>query len=203
MSIDRPRLFLTLPPSPDAGFAALLRPALEAADVACVLGRFARGAEATARELAQMVQAKGAAFLVAEDMELMAACGADGVHVAGAGAAVAAARRLKPAHIVGAGGLPDRDAAMTAGEADIDYVMFGGLETGLDAAGLLARVAWWAEIFTVPCVAQAESLADVAPLAQAGADFVALAEAVWTDPRGPAAALAAAQAALALAETAA
>ena len=49
----------------------------------------------------------------------------------------------------------------------------------------LEWVGWWAEIFTVPCVAFAPSLTDVGPLAAAGADFVALGDALWNDPRDP------------------
>ena len=44
------------------------------------------------------------------------------------------------------------------------------------------RVAWWAEIFETPCVAYAARLDDVATLAAAGADFVALGDALWSAP---------------------
>ena len=70
---------------------------------------------------------------------------------------------------------------MAAGEAGADYVMFGeparGVAPPLEAT--LERVGWWAEIFQTPCVAYAASLDDVAALAAAGADFIALGEAVW------------------------
>jgi thiamine-phosphate pyrophosphorylase len=71
---------------------------------------------------------------------------------------------------------------MRAGEAGADYVMFGeprrdGFAPPL--AETLERVAWWAEIFETPCVAFAGALDAVAPLTTAGADFVALADAVW------------------------
>ena len=65
-----------------------------------------------------------------------------------------------------------------------------------DREALLERVAWWAELFNAPCVARAETLAEVAPLAKAGADFVMLDDAVWRDARGPAAAVADALASL-------
>ena len=52
------------------------------------------------------------------------------------------------------------------------------------------------EIFTVPCIGFAPRLEDVGTLSLAGADFVALGDAVWNDARGPAAAVAEAQAAL-------
>jgi thiamine-phosphate pyrophosphorylase len=66
----------------------------------------------------------------------------------------------------------------------------------LDCEALIERVAWWAELFNPPCVVRAKSLADIAPLVEAGADFVLLDDAVWSDPRGPAAAIADAQARL-------
>ena len=71
--------------------------------------------------------------------------------------------------------------------------------TAGDASSVGERVAWWAEIFTLPCVGYAASLADVGPLAEAGADFVALGDAVWQHPEGAAAAVAVAMRALATA----
>jgi thiamine-phosphate pyrophosphorylase len=61
---------------------------------------------------------------------------------------------------------------------------------------VLARVAWWAEIFTVPCVVYARALDDIPALVAAGADFIALREAVWSDPRGVPAAMTQALAAI-------
>ena len=49
----------------------------------------------------------------------------------------------------------------------------------------------------MPCVGFAASLDEVAPLAAAGADFIAVGDFIWSDPRGAAAALAEAQARLA------
>ena len=46
----------------------------------------------------------------------------------------------------------------------------------------------------------AASLDEVAPLAAAGADFIAVGEFIWSDPRGAAAALADAQARIAAPE---
>ena len=112
----------------------------------------------------------------------------------------------RPDRIVGAGGLRSRDDAMEAGEQDADYVMFG--EPARDgwsppAEQVLERAGWWTEIFNVPCVAYAATLADVAALAQTRVDFIALRDAVWNDPRGPAAAVRDAQAAIAAVEGAA
>ena len=70
--------------------------------------------------------------------------------------------------------------------------MFGEPDAGgarPSAEYTLERVAWWAEIFNVPCVAYAGSLDEVGPLAEARAEFVALADVVWKHPAGPAEAI--------------
>jgi len=82
---------------------------------------------------------------------------------------------------------------MVAAEAGADYVMFGDAgphERRPAFESVLDRVEWWAEVFEAPCVAIAATLGEIAPLARAGADFIALSEAVFDDPRGPAAAIA-------------
>jgi thiamine-phosphate pyrophosphorylase len=206
MSDDSPSLYLMTPPLSEAGgFAPLLEAALDAGVVACVLARLDARDEAAAkrivRTLAPLAQERGAAFIVADDVQLALRAGADGVHVSNAAAAALddAIRRLKPNSIVGAGMLRSKHDAMTAGEKDIDYVMFG--EPAADGAApafdtTRERAAWWAEIFTVPVVAFAARLDQVERLARAGADFVALGAAVFDDPRGPASAVRDAMAAL-------
>jgi thiamine-phosphate pyrophosphorylase len=81
---------------------------------------------------------------------------------------------------------------MVAGE-NADYVMFGEPEADgrrPSFAAILERIEWWAAVFEIPCVGFAATLDEVGPLAAAGADFVALGESIWDDPRGPAAAVA-------------
>jgi thiamine-phosphate pyrophosphorylase len=203
----KPRLYLITPPIADAdSFAPVLRAALGAGDVACALLRFAPPDEGARkkifRALAPIVQDADAAALVADDPVLAARAGADGVHIEGYGETFAAALdSLKPERIVGIGGLANRDEAMNAGEGEADYLMFGGLEPGaMSAAEILERASWWAELFNVPCVAVAHAPAEVAPLAVCGAEFVALGPTFFADPRGPAIAIAEAQAALDAAE---
>ena len=140
------------------------------------------------RVLVPLVQKRGVAYLVADDPQWALRANADGVHIDGSGERLEGAlRAIKPGHIVGAGGLPTQDAAMAAGEAGADYVMFGG---GAEPhAQIVERVAWWAEIFNVPCVGYAHNLGAIGDLVRAGADFIALGDAVFADPRGAAAAL--------------
>lgn len=189
MSEEAPRLYLITPPITDAaGFVQKFEAALTAGDVACVLLRSAGGdpsaAKKIVRTLVPLAQQHGAACLV-EDPQLAVRAGADGVHVEGSGEALdAAVASLKPDKIVGVGAIASRDEAMAAGEADVDYLMFGGADDARPFADILDFVGWWAEIFNVPCVAYARSLEEVAPLGRAGADFVALGAAIWDDPRG-------------------
>ncbi len=185
---EAPRLFLITPLLDEAApFLPLLEAALETADVACLLIRASTRDEgrikALVRALLPVAQARGVACLVEHAPRVAARVGADGVHMAGAGdeleEAVAA---LRPERIVGAGGLTGRDAAMEAGEAGVDYLMFGGPDEPDGHDTIRERVEWWAEIFNVPCVGYARDPAQARDLAAAGAEFVALCEGIWTDP---------------------
>jgi thiamine-phosphate pyrophosphorylase len=49
-------------------------------------------------------------------------------------------------------------------------------------AAVEERIGWWAEVFEIPCVGYSDSLATISPLVAAGADFVALCDAVWREP---------------------
>jgi thiamine-phosphate pyrophosphorylase len=62
---------------------------------------------------------------------------------------------------------------------------------------LRERLTWWTELFEIPCVAFAASEQEIEPLAQTGAEFLALGEWIWREPNGAAAAAAAAAAKLA------
>ncbi|WP_442755544.1 thiamine phosphate synthase [Methylocystis sp. JAN1] len=192
MSEDAPRLCLATPPLADGReFLPALASALSAGDVASLLIRFAgddpRRNEEIVRALAPVAQEKGVAVLVDGSPAVALRAKADGAHIEGAGDELTeAVEKLSPGSIVGAGGLKLRDDAMRAGEAGADYVLFDDA----DLEALAERVGWWAELFNTPCIARAARLAEVAPLAGAGADFVMLDDAVWSDARGPAAAVA-------------
>jgi thiamine-phosphate pyrophosphorylase len=180
-------------------FVKIFAGALEAAPIACALVRLAPGSEAHAKAivtpLLRPARDADCALLIEKDTRLAARLGADGVHVAGAGEdLVEAIESLKPERIVGAGSLRTRDDAMSAGEMGADYVMFGEPHGGAQTMGLASlmslteRVVWWAEIFETPCVAYADTVAAAGALAEAGADFVALGDAVWANS-SPAAAV--------------
>ncbi|HIP78163.1 MAG TPA: thiamine phosphate synthase [Kiloniellaceae bacterium] len=123
---------------------------------------------------------------------LVEASGCDGLHVnaeAEGKAFASLRRRLGDDRILGAGCGASRHAAMLAGEAGADYIAFGGLEAG--SAAEPALVAWWADSMTPPVVALgAGTPEEVTALAAAGADFVALAPALWLEDTDPGAAVA-------------
>src|SRR5215831_9930126 len=163
-----PRLYLVTPPDPAAVAPEALAHALGVADIAAVLlrlpGADERGQINHAKALAPAVQDKGAALLLDGHPELAARAGADGAHLTGIAALKDALATLKPARIAGCGALASRHDAMLAGEAGADYVMFGEP----DASGrrpsfqaVAERVAWWAELFEIPCVGFAASLDEV------------------------------------------
>ena len=186
---EAPRLYLITPPVADAtAFAADFAAALDTAEIACVLlrvGAVDRGmTKKVVRALAPLAQERGVACLV-EDPQLAIHTDVDGAHVTGLGKELEAAlASLKPEKIVGVGAITGRDDAMTAAEAGVDYLMFGDADGSQSFAEILENVNWWAEIFNVPCVAYARDHTEIAEFARAGADFVALCDAVWSDPRG-------------------
>jgi thiamine-phosphate pyrophosphorylase len=194
----RQRLYLITPRLGDtASFSHSVGAALEAGDVAAVLLRLDPADERTlvdrAKNLAAIVQRRDVALLLDGHAEIAARAGADGAHLSGIEALTAALPALKPDRIAGAGRLRSRHEAMLAGEANVDYVMFGepdarGNRPAFDT--IQERLVWWSELFQAPCVGYAANLDEVGPLAQAGADFVALGDWIWTQTRETAVAVA-------------
>lgn len=214
------RLYLVTPLLSPAGgldaeaFAPVLAATLDAGDVASLLLRCADASDDAARRAADrlrpVTQDRGVAVLLEDRPDLVAATGADGVHLARGEADVIAARRLLgPDMIVGAACAVSRHRAMVAAERGADYVAFGdpgaldarsGSATGADDE-TMSLVAWWSALMTVPCVAFANvAPADIGPLVRAGADFLALGARLWEWPDGPEAGLRAYLAAIAEAQ---
>jgi thiamine-phosphate pyrophosphorylase len=189
MAEEAPRLYLITPPVVDAAeFAARFEAALDTTEIACVLLRVSpmdhTATKKVVRALVPLAQVRGVACLVA-DPQLAIHADADGVHVNGVGDKLETAlASMKPGKIVGVGAIMGRDDAMTAAEAGVDYLMFGDADETRPFAEILEQVNWWAEIFNVPCVAYARKHEEIAELARAGTDFIALCDAVWSDPRG-------------------
>ncbi len=207
-----PRLYLITPPIAEtAALSAQLAAALGAGDVAAVLIRLCESDERSlinrVKTLCPVIQEKGAALLLDDHADLVARAGADGAHLTGLAAFNDVLNLLKPERIAGIGGLASRHDAMVAAEVGADYVMFGAPDDASGArpsfAAVEERIAWWAEVFEVPCVGYAAAPGEVAPLVKAGADFVALGDWLWRDPQDIAATITEAARHLRLPETAA
>jgi thiamine-phosphate pyrophosphorylase len=204
------RLYLVTPSRLDpAAFRDPLAAALDAGDVACVQLRLKDAGDDAVRRaidvLRPVVQSRDVAFILNDRPDLAASTGCDGVHVGQEDAPYAAARRAMGANaIVGVTCHASRHLAMEAGEAGADYVAFGAFfPTGTKETTHRAEpeiLAWWAEIFEIPCVAIGGiTPANCGPLVTAGADFLAVVSAVWDHPDGPAAGVRAFDAAIAAA----
>lgn len=146
---------------------------------------------ARVKPLIERIQAHGVAALVAGDAKLARTLRADGVHLPWSKDIVAQYRDAREVlggrFIVGADAGRLRDDAMMLGEEGADYIGFGIPPHVEDRATARERrselVAWWSEIFEVPCVAfDVEDAETAAALVADGADFVALALPDDTDP---------------------
>jgi thiamine-phosphate pyrophosphorylase len=134
----------------------------------------------------QAVCAGRTAFLIEDDVALALALGADGVHLCDPAGVGAARARLGQGRILGASCGTSRHAAMLAGEDGADYIAFG--EPGCALPFLLELLAWWSELFVLPCLAEAAfDDAGLGAAARAGADFIGVGDEVWRHPEGAAA----------------
>jgi thiamine-phosphate pyrophosphorylase len=175
-------------------FANVLGHALQAGDVAAVRLRMPHaGADElrrAAERLKPLVQEREVAFLLDSHADTAAKIGADGVHIAAEDSFSKARAAVGPEAIIGVSCNASRHAAMEAAEAGADYVVFGPFLAS-DAEVDLELLSWWSELMTVPCVAEGTITPEnCPPLVQAGADFLAVTDAVWSHPEGPAAAIA-------------
>lgn len=202
---NRCRIVIVAPQTADsAGCAALLKSALAGGDVASViLPQYELdddGFERYAAPLVPLVQARGAAVMIAGASSVAFRTGADGLHVEGREALADAMSRHAPKLMVGAGGPRDRDEALVLGELQPDYVFFGrfGYDTRPEPHRRnLALGRWWAEMTRLPCiVAGGSDIASVGDVARTGVEFVALSSAVFGQPEDPATRVAAANAIL-------
>jgi thiamine-phosphate pyrophosphorylase len=136
------------------------------------------------------------AFIVNDSMALARRLGADGVHLGQSDGDVREARALLgPGAQIGRTCHDSRHLAMQAGEDGADYVAFGAFYPTTTKPSHYRPappiLSWWSTLFEIPCVAIGGITPDNAkPLVDAGADFIAVCQAVWSkeDPAAAAAA---------------
>lgn len=127
-------------------------------------------------------------FIINDHLELCLELGADGVHVGGTDASVAAARQaLGDGKIVGASCYGDRQLARDAAAAGASYVAFGGFypsKVKQYPVTTPADIVSWAKAdIALPCVViGGMTPANAAPLVARGADMVAAISSVYGAP---------------------
>lgn len=183
------QLYLISPLEVGGPFPDRLARALDAAPVAAFQFRVKGLDEHAAARLAEPLQAlcaaRDVAFIVNDSVSLAKRLGADGVHLGqDDGDPRDARERLGREVQIGVTCHGSRHLAMDAGEAGADYVAFGAFfPTTTKTVEHHAEpeiLTWWQTFFELPCVAIGGiTPANCRPLADAGADFIAVSGAVW------------------------
>lgn len=201
------RLYLISPQEVGGSFADRLRAALEPG-LATAFQLRVKGIDdhelaRLAEPLQRVCADAGVAFIVNDSMALANRLGADGVHLGQKDGDIREARALLgPSAQIGKTCHDSRHLAMEAGEQGADYVAFGAFYPTTtkpsDYRPDPSILSWWSMLFEIPCVAIGGiTPANAAPLVEAGADFLAVCQAVWSN-EDPAAAVRAFEEVLAL-----
>ena len=183
------KLYLVSPQDVGGTFPDRLKAALDAGVAAAFQLRVKNADEHELARLAEPLQRICAdadvAFIVNDSMSLAKRLGADGVHLGQSDGTVREARALLgPSAQIGKTCHDSRHLAMEAGEAGADYVAFGAFYPTTtkpsDYRPDPSILTWWSTLFEIPCVAIGGITPDNAkPLVEAGADFLAVCQAVW------------------------
>ncbi len=189
---SRCRLVLVAPDVEDADARAqVVGDALRGGDVASVIipqyGLSDLEFQKHAEQIVPVVQAAGAAAIIAGDSRVAGRVKADGLHVEGSVADIAdAVEKFVPKMIVGAGHLGERHKALEIGEAQPDYIFFGKPDGDIKADAHPKNLDlgnWWASIIEIPCIVMGGTdPASALAIAEAGAEFAALGKAVFDEP---------------------
>lgn len=152
------QIFLIAPADAEAAsFAGALKTVLDRHEVAALLLPRGNRAENAYKDFARTIipigQAGGAAVLLEGAPGLVRMLNADGLHIPDADveATREAVAALRPKMIVGVGGVTTRDDAMTLGELEVDYILFGPL-SGSTTPAARDMAGWWAETMEIPSV---------------------------------------------------
>lgn len=199
MTTPRCQLYLISPLDVGGDFSARLEAALSAGPVAAFQFRVKDIDQHEAAALAEPLQvicaAHDVAFIVNDSISLAKRLKADGVHLGQSDGDIAEAReQLGRDAQIGVTCHNSRHLAMEAAEAGADYVAFGAFypttTKQVEHVADLDTLQKWSTVTEVPCVAIGGITPDNAkPLIEAGADFLAVSNAVWNHPLGAAQAI--------------
>ena len=183
------QLYLISPLEVGGTFPDRLERALAAGPVAAfqfrVKGLDNHDAARLAAPLQEICVARDVAFVVNDNVTLAKRLKADGVHLGQTDGDLKEAREELGRDVqIGVTCHASRHFAMEAGEGGADYVAFGAFfpsETkATEHRAELDLLEWWSGLFEIPCVAIGGiTPANAAPLVAAGADFLAVSNAVW------------------------
>jgi thiamine-phosphate pyrophosphorylase len=193
---NRCRLVLIAPKLGDADkLAQQIAQAVAGGDVASVIlpgyDRDQAGYQERAERIVERLSGSAVAIVLADDTRIASRVGADGVHLeSGPGDIADAVDRLQSRMIVGAGGAKTRHEAMEIGEARPDYIFFGrfGYDTAPEPHPRnLSLGEWWAGLIEIPCIVMGgNDIASAREVAETGAEFVALSNAIFAEGTDPA-----------------
>lgn len=182
-------LYLISPQDVSGAFGDRLKTALEPGLASAFQLRVKDVAEHDLARVAEPLQRicsdANVAFIVNDSVSLAKRLGADGVHLGQSDGNVRDARAiLGPAAQIGRTCHDSRHLAMEAGEEGADYVAFGAFfATTTKPSNYRPEppiLTWWSTLFEIPCVAIGGITPDNGrPLVEAGADFLAVCQAVW------------------------
>ncbi|WEK00294.1 MAG: thiamine phosphate synthase [Candidatus Sphingomonas phytovorans] len=183
------QLYLVSPLDVGGAFPDRLARALDAGPVAAFQFRVKDIDQHEAARLGEPIRAicaeRDVAFIVNDSISLAKRLDADGVHLGQEDGDPREARSvLGPTAQIGVTCHDSRHLAMEAGEAGADYVAFGSFypttTKQVSHHPDPSILSWWSTVFEIPCVAIGGiTPVNAPPLVKAGADFIAVSNAVW------------------------
>ncbi len=209
------RLYLISPPQFELdAFEPQLRAAISGGDIGSFQLRLKDTPDAeifaAARRLLPICREHEVAFIINDRPDIAMEVGADGAHLGQDDLdfwPISKTRQIMGADfVIGISCHDSSHLAMEAGEEGADYVAFGAFHpTKSKSPEKLAKygtpelemLEWWYHYTVLPCVAIGGMTPDnCRPMVAAGADFIAAITAIWEHTQGPAAAVAAFNAAI-------
>ena len=174
--------------------SSMLVPIFKAGDIASIVvtpgGLDETAFQTSAEPIVKAAQAAGIAAVVADQPRVAARIAADGLQLGQDPVAVGEAiDQYSPRMMVGSANVKTRHTALVIGELQPDYIMFGkpGGDTRPEPHPKnLDLGSWWSAMIEIPCVVLGGTdVSSVTTVAQTGAEFVALENAIFApDDKG-------------------
>ncbi|ENN92968.1 thiamine phosphate synthase [Bartonella vinsonii] len=187
-SLD-PELLRQLLKTPTSQTQSTQTQSLQIKSFACVILYDSQDDEAFLQKRAQIygedIQGNDIALLIAGDSRIARRIKTDGLHVEGDFSTLAnLENQKKEQKIIGFGNVRNRHSAMLAGEAGVDYLLFGKLGADKKPHAHPRNVQlgqWWAEVMEIPAIVQAGSdFASFDEVLKTACEFIAVEEIIFT-----------------------